>query len=57
MDGVFNHTGREFLHFRILSKTESSLHTAAGIKESISDGTALIMMDLDMKHGEIALSW
>ena len=37
-----------FLHFRILSKTESSLHTAAGIKESISDGTALIMMDLDM---------
>lgn len=33
VDGVFNHTGREFLHFRISRKTENILRTAVGIKE------------------------
>lgn len=33
VDGVFNHTGREFLLSRIYRKTESSLHIVAGIRE------------------------
>lgn len=57
VDGVFNHTGREFLPFRIYRKTESSHHTVVGTRVLILAGIVLIMTDLVMRHGEIALNW
>ena len=52
VDGVFNHTGREFFAFQDIRKTENSLSTAVGTRESILGGIRLIMMDLAMRHGE-----
>ncbi len=31
LDGVFNHTGRDFLHFKILNKIEKTLSIRIGI--------------------------
>lgn len=57
VDGVFNHTGREFFAFQDIQKTENSLSTAVGTRESILGGIRLIMMDLAMRHGETVLNW
>lgn len=57
VDGVFNHTGREFLPSGIFRKTGKVLLTAAGIRESTSAGTILIMTVSAMKPGETALNW
>ena len=47
VDGVFNHTGREFFAFL----------DAAGIRELIFGEILLIMMGSDIRRGETALNW
>ena len=56
VDGVFNHTGREFFAFGISRRTGKAPGTADGTRESISDGTIPTMTDFPMRHGETALS-
>ena len=51
VDGVFNHTGREFFAFRDI---QESPRTADGIKESGSAETPAITTDSPTKHGETA---
>lgn len=57
VDGVFNHTGREFLHFRISRRTGKALPIVDGIRKSAFRETPATMMDFGIRHGEIALSW
>lgn len=54
VDGVFNHTGREFFAFRDIQEKENSPRTADGTKESGSAETPAITMDSPTKHGETA---
>ncbi len=56
VDGVFNHTGREFLHFRIYRKTGKIPLIVPGIRAFILAGIHRIMMGSDMRHGETVLS-
>lgn len=54
VDGVFNHTGREFFAFRDIQEKENSPRTADGTKESGSAETPAITTDSPTKHGETA---
>lgn len=54
VDGVFNHTGREFFASATFRKKENSPRTADGTKESGSAETPAITMDSPTKHGETA---
>lgn len=57
VDGVFNHTGREFLPSGIFSRTGKVPRTADGIRASILEETIPITTDFPMRHGETASSW
>lgn len=54
VDGVFNHTGREFFAFRDIQEKREQSRTADGTKESGSAETPAITMDSPTKHGETA---
>ena len=54
VDGVFNHTGREFFAFRDIQEKENSPRTADGTKESGSAEIPAITTDSPTKHGETA---
>ncbi len=57
VDGVFNHTGREFFAFKDIQQNRKIPHTVPGLRGSISDGIPRIMTDSAMKHGGIVLNW
>ena len=56
VDGVFNHTGREFFAFQDIQKTGRVLAIVVG-KGEISGETIPIMTASPMRHGETALNW
>ena len=57
VDGVFNHTGREFWAFTDIQKNRKARNTAAGIRSCIFMEIRIIMTDSGIRHGGTALSW
>ena len=57
VDGVFNHTGREFFAFQDIQKNREQSPYCSWYKGVNFGWNSLIMTDLIMRHGEIALNW
>lgn len=57
VDGVFNHTGREFFAFKDIQQNRERSPYCSWYKGVNFGGTVPTMTDLAMKHGETALNW